>query len=424
MWVAGVHAEHKDDGCRPVGKSPGGRIDAAAGQTRSIEGGACVQQQRPMSSRRVLVVGGGIAGFAMVRALGQRGIAATVVDRLSGPPDAGLALNLPGNAVRALHALGVGDGLRELGRPILRREYRNARDRLLFAVDETGFWGAGAGPVCARRGDVIDLLRADATPAAVRWDTTVTAVIEAEQSVEVSFSNSDTETYDFVVAADGAHSAVRTSIFGGGGSRAALLSAASWRFMTSNPGVDCWCVWSGAGGTLLLIPLTAEQAYGYASATRGGPVDPDPHWLWSTFSAYPPPVRRAVSSALADPASLYHSPVEDVRLKSWHRGRVVLIGDAAHATAPVWAQGAALAAEDALVLAELLAARNDWGSVGEEFERRRRPRVEHVQKMTDRLSRAAGLPGWLRDAILPVLGPRTYRETYGPLREPVISTEF
>jgi 2-polyprenyl-6-methoxyphenol hydroxylase-like FAD-dependent oxidoreductase len=376
-----------------------------------------------MSSRRILVVGGGIAGFAMIRALAQRGIAATLVDRLSGPPEGRLGLNLPANAVRALQALGIGDGLRELSMPVLRREYRNARDRLLFAVDEAGFWGEGAGSVCARRGDVIDLLRADTTSAAVRWRATVVGVAQVEQTVEVSFSDSDTETYDFLVAADGLHSTVRTSIFGGGGSRTALLSAASWRFVTTNPGVDCWCVWSGAGGTLLLIPVAADQAYGYASATRGGSVGTDPRWLSSTFGGYPPPVRRAVSSALADPSSLYHSPVEEVRLESWHRGRVVLIGDAAHATAPVWAQGAALAAEDALVLAELLAARDDWGRIGEEFELRRRPRVEHVQKMTDRLSRAAGLPGWLRDAILPVLGPRTYRETYGPLREPVISMQ-
>jgi len=83
----------------------------------------------------------------------------------------------------------------------------------------------------------------------------------------------------------------------------------------------------------------------------------------------------------------------------------------------VWAQGAALAAEDALVLAELLATREDWTMVGSEFERRRRPRVEHVQKMTDRMSRAAAIPGWLRDSILPFVGPRTYRETFVPLRD-------
>ena len=112
--------------------------------------------------------------------------------------------------------------------------------------------------------------------------------------------------------------------------------------------------------------------------------------------------------------------MEEVRQPRWHRCSVVLVGDAAHATAPVWAQGAALALEDALVLADLLASQSDWTVVGDEFERRRRARVEHVQAMTDRLSRAASLPGWLRDRLLPFVGPRSYRETYGALKHPVL----
>jgi 2-polyprenyl-6-methoxyphenol hydroxylase-like FAD-dependent oxidoreductase len=107
-----------------------------------------------------------------------------------------------------------------------------------------------------------------------------------------------------------------------------------------------------------------------------------------------------------------------VRITWWSTERVVLIGDAAHATAPVWAQGAAMAIEDAVVLADLFTANGNWATVGAEFERRRRPRVAHVQKMTDRLSRAARLPGWLRDPILPVVGPRSYRETFQRLRQP------
>src|SRR4030095_10149516 len=167
-----------------------------------------------------------------------------------------------------------------------------------------------------------------------------------------------------------------------------------------------------------------ERVYGFASPTKGRSVNTDQQWLGSAFGNYPQLVRSAVSSVLAEPSSLYYSPIEEVRLDSWHRGRVVLIGDAAHATSPVWAQGAAMAAEDALVLGALLWTREDWTRVGSEFDGRRRPRVEHVQKMTDRLSRAAGLPGWLRDAILPVAGPRTYRETFGPLREPVVTSRF
>jgi len=375
--------------------------------------------QNHSMNRRVLVVGGGIAGFAMMRALDQRGVAAVLVDRLSTPPDAGLGLNLPGNAVRALSELGVGDGLKERGVPIRRRAYHNARGRLLFAVDEAGFWGPDAASMCAFRGDVVSLLRSGLAESAVRWKTTVTAVSESSRLVEVSFAAAESESYDVVIGADGVHSTVRTSILGPGGQRAALLSDAGWRFVTTNPGVDCWSVWSGPSGTFLLIPVDAERVYGWASATKGGPVAADQQWVWSTFADYPEPVRRAVSSLRATPSSLYYSPVEEIRLDRWHQGRVVLIGDAAHATAPVWAQGAALAAEDALVLAELLATREDWTTVGGEFEARRRPRVQHVQKMTDRMSRSAGLPGWLRDAILPVVGPVTYRKTFGALREPV-----
>jgi 2-polyprenyl-6-methoxyphenol hydroxylase-like FAD-dependent oxidoreductase len=383
--------------------------------------GECMHHQGS-TARRVLVVGGGIAGFAMIRALDQRGIPAVLVDRLNRPPDVGLGLNLPGNAVRALRELGVGEELKARGVAVRRREYRNARNRLLFAIDEAGFWGTDAGSICALRGDVLELLRSGVSASAVRWGTTVSAVSERGQQVEVSFPGTDAESYDFVVGADGVHSAIRTSVVGTGGRRTALLSAAGWRFMTTNPGVECWSSWTGPAETFLLIPVDGERVYGYASPTKGRPVDTDRQWLRSTFGDYPEPVRSAVSSVLAEPSSLYHSPIEEIRLDSWHRSRVVLIGDAAHATAPVWAQGAAMAAEDALVLAELLATRDDWAAVGGEFERRRRPRVEHVQKMTDRLSRTAGLPGWLRDAIVPVLGPRTYRETFAPLREPVVAS--
>jgi 2-polyprenyl-6-methoxyphenol hydroxylase-like FAD-dependent oxidoreductase len=374
--------------------------------------------QHGSSAGRVLVVGAGIAGLAMARALQQHDVPVEVVERTSELPLAGLALNLPGNAVRALRDLGVGEDLGRRGVPVQRREYRNARGRLLFAVDEAAFWGSDLSR-CLHRGDLLELLLGSVRPDAVRWGSRVDSLRASAERVEVRMDGDRSEGYDFVVGADGVHSTVRTFLPGMRAPRPALLSAASWRFMTANPGVDCWSVWSGSAGTLLLIPVDDDQVYGYGSATQGGPVESDPQWLRQTFGDYPGPVCRAVTSALADPPMLYHSPVEEVRLERWHHHRVVLIGDAAHATAPVWAQGAALAAEDALVLAELLATSDDWSTVGEDYERRRRPRVEHVQKMTDRLSRTVRIPGRLRDAILPVVGPRTYRETYGPLRDPV-----
>jgi 2-polyprenyl-6-methoxyphenol hydroxylase-like FAD-dependent oxidoreductase len=373
--------------------------------------------------RRVIVVGGGIAGLAVAQALRQREIPVLVLDRLAGQPDAGLAINLPGTAVRALGALGLADGFATVGAPTRRREYRSAKGKLLFAVDEDAFWGEAARPRCVRRSDLLALLARDLPAGTVRWHSAVTSVQATAEGAEVTLADGGAEHGALVVGADGVRSVVRDAVLGQSAApRAALLSAASWRFMAPNPGVDCWTAWSGAEGAFLLIPVDKDEVYGYASATRGGPVDPDPAWLSATFDRFPDPVPQVLDAVTrGEQSTLYHSPVEEVRVPSWSRGRAVLIGDAAHATAPVWAQGAALALEDALVLADLLAAHGDWSEVGAEYERRRRPRITHVQAMTDRLSRTAGLPIWLRDRILPLVGPRTYREAYGPLLTPALT---
>lgn len=368
-------------------------------------------------SNGVLVVGGGVAGFGLARALALRGVPCTIVEQLAAPPEAGLGLNLPANAVRALVALGVGEEVLRSGVPVRRREYRNDRGRLLFAVDEEAFWGDVGPSVCLRRAVLLDTLRAAAAPGSVRWDCKVVSAAPADGTVRVEMTSGPREGYDYVVGADGVHSAVRPVVAGDAEVRTSLMTSASWRFMVPNPGVDCWTVWSGAAGTLLLIPVDQDHVYGYASSTtKGGAAAEDAEWLAATFRTFPAPVRDAVVAALADRVRLYPSPVVEVHAERWSRDRITLIGDAAHAMGPIWAQGAALALEDGLVLAQLLAERTDWTHVGAEFEQLRRPRVAHVKAATDRMSRLAGLPIRLRDLAGPVLGPKAYRAAYGPLR--------
>ena len=111
-------------------------------------------------TNRLLVVGGGIAGFGLVRALSLRGVSCTLVEKHPAPPGAGLGLNLPGNALGALAALGLAEKVVDRGVRIRRREYRNRTGRLLFAVDEEAFWGQVGPSVCLRRGDLLDVLRA------------------------------------------------------------------------------------------------------------------------------------------------------------------------------------------------------------------------------------------------------------------------
>ncbi|WP_407524439.1 FAD-dependent monooxygenase [Methylobacterium oryzisoli] len=364
----------------------------------------------------VLVAGGGIAGLAVRRALHQRGIPSLTLERRGAPTDAGLAINLPGNAVRALARLGLLDALRTVGARVRRREYRTERDRLLFAVDEEAFWGVETGPHCLRRTDLLRMLQLGLTPSDIRRGAGIVAVRQIPHGAEAELEDGTIEAGGLLVGADGVHSRVRRSLFEDRGLGAAVLATQSWRFMVPNPGVEAWTLWAGAGALFLLIPVDRGEAYGWVSTSAGLDAGLDPNVLRRAFASFPRLVRDTLDVALAQPASIYHSPLEEVRLPAWTRDRVVLVGDAAHATAPVWAQGAALALEDALVLAGLVAERSDWQRIGSDYERLRRPRVAHVQAMTDQLSRTARLPSWARTIVLPVLGPRSYRATYGPLR--------
>lgn len=370
-------------------------------------------------ARRVLIAGGGIAGLALGRALARRGIPSLALERRGAAEDTGLAINLPGNAIRALAQLGLAEPLRRAGAPVRRREYRTERDRLLFSVDEDAFWGEAAGPRCLRRADLLRLLAQDLPAEDLRRGRAVAAIHQDAEGVAVTLDDGGIERGGLLVGADGVHSRVRSTLFGQAAPQAAMLASASWRFMAPDPGLDCWTVWAGTGALFLLIPVGSGEVYGWASvAGRSGR---DLFALGGAFAGFPAPVRHTLDAVLARPEAIHHSPLEEIRIPHWSAGRVLLAGDAAHATAPVWAQGGALALEDALVLAELLAGRADWSGIGRDYEARRRPRVAHVQAMTDRMSRSAALPGWARRILLPIIGPRSYRATYGPLREPVVA---
>jgi flavin-dependent dehydrogenase len=96
-----------------------------------------------------------------------------------------------------------------------------------------------------------------------------------------------------------------------------------------------------------------------------------------------------------------------------------VVGDAAHATAPVWAQGAALALEDAIVLVRSIGEHPDIETALADYQHQRWKRVAHVQRLTDAMSKAAKLPNLIRNALIPVIAPRRYRQTYAPLKAEV-----
>jgi 2-polyprenyl-6-methoxyphenol hydroxylase-like FAD-dependent oxidoreductase len=262
------------------------------------------------------------------------------------------------------------------------------------------------------------LLRTAVPQGTVRLGAELQNMVEAQDRVAVALRDGTHEEGVLLVGADGVRSTVRSLVGVHQAPRAAVLSRSSWRFVTRNLGVGCRVVWSGGRDTVLFIPLGDERLYGWVSLGRDAASFAD---VVAACGDFPRLVRNVLDAAASEPIAPLLSPLEEVRPAAWTPGRVVLVGDAAHATAPVWAQGAALAIEDALVLGEILTGTEVWNDAGHEFERRRRARVEHVQTMTDRFSHAARLPTWLRDRIVRVVGPRSYRATYEPLRDSVTS---
>jgi 2-polyprenyl-6-methoxyphenol hydroxylase-like FAD-dependent oxidoreductase len=361
-------------------------------------------------SRRVLVVGGGIAGLATARALAERGMECEVVERIPAWGHPGMGLFLTGNSVRALTALGVGTQLHDRARAIGQQRFLDQAGRPLFEVDLRSFWAPAAPCLAIGRADLHEILRASID---VRLGRTVVALHRAGPRAAAVFGDGTAEEYDLVVGADGIRSWVRGTALRGAGPR--FTGQISWRFVVDSVlEIDAWTAWLGHGRTFLAVPLRGGAVYCYADVGADVPDDRtrgDAAALCALYDGFAVPVRDLLAAARDAAVARHFAPIEEVPDQPWVEGAVVLVGDAAHGMSPNMAQGAGLAAEDALVLAETLAA----DLALEAYETRRRPRVTFVRAQTHRRDRIRVLPPPLRDTALRIAGPRIYRHDYARL---------
>jgi 2-polyprenyl-6-methoxyphenol hydroxylase-like FAD-dependent oxidoreductase len=251
----------------------------------------------------------------------------------------------------------------------------------------------------------------------IRWGTTVTAIDRS-----VSFDDGTSERYDLVVGADGIRSSVRNLLFGqapprpvGQYARRFVVHLPAFAFPAGEP---VWSVLISRGAVFLSLPIGGGDLYCYCDGPAVKPgQQPQPlRQLLAGFGEPVPTLLRALEAAGDVPQS---GAIEEVVLESWSRGNAVLVGDAAHATSPNLAEGAAMAVEDAIVLAESLTDEPTTSAALHRFEARRRPRTDWVLDRTHDRDRTRALPNVVRNFVLRRTGQKLYRAHYKLLRTPV-----
>lgn len=348
----------------------------------------------------VLVVGAGLAGTAAAILLAEGGVS---VDLVEAKPDVGAlgsGITLQGNALRILRQLGVWEEAREQGYAFdtLGLRAPDAAGTLLAELDDHHTGGPDLPctlgmyrPTLAR----IVAERAVAAGAKSRLNATCSAFAEDADGVDVTFADGSTQRYDLVIGADGIRSWTRRAIGIDVEPRATGMGI--WRVFAPRPAsvtrTDLY--YGGPSYIAGYCPTGEDTLYAYIVED------------YQDRSMLSPEEGLAVMRVLSRP---YHGPWDDIRASltdasrvnyakfeshlvpaPWHRGRVALIGDAAHSCPPTLAQGAAQALEDAAVLAELLLAHDAVDDVWEPFTERRHERAKTVVEGSLQLGR------WLLD---------------------------
>jgi 2-polyprenyl-6-methoxyphenol hydroxylase-like FAD-dependent oxidoreductase len=369
------------------------------------------------SVERILIVGGGIAGLTLATALHRHGFEAELVERSTTWPATGAGIFLHANGIRVLRALGVGEAVEQAGAVVRHWGFFDRQSEVLCDTDLEELWG-GVGPcIGITRPRLQQALLAGAAAIPCRLDTLVTSLTQDEHRVQVGFSDGSTGEYDLVVGADGIYSTVRRLAIGS--VTPGYTGLTIWRSLapTRSRGVTNFMLLLGEGCFFGQIPMGDGHTYGFGGV--GQSRSPDPlegrlERLRQRFAAFGGPVQEYLTSLSCD-EQIHCGPVELVKLDRWHSGRVVLIGDAAHAGPPTMAEGGCMAMEDACVLAEVLRCADTVESALDTYVARRRPRADWVQRQSRAVVETLLLPPAIRNATLREHGDQGMHYRYEPL---------
>lgn len=364
----------------------------------------------------VLICGAGIAGCCAAIALARTGWSVRLIERETAWRFQSSGIFVYSNGLARFHALGVMDDLVAAGFPIPegRNVYLNADGSALLETYYPGrFAGLDLMPILGiRRAEMHRVLsaRLGSLGIEVRLGCSIDAVEQRGDHVQVVLSAGDSLECDLLIGADGIRSRVRelqwpdvTPRYSGFG---------VWRSVHTRPPQLIDKIMMMAPGLRLgIMPISQHQLYLFGTV-------PEPPQAWYDRAEWPA-LMRSRFAAFRGPASTFldeigpesevlYTAVEEVTMPGpWHRGRVLLIGDAAHASTPFMGQGGAMAVEDAVVLGGLLGPRSDIDDALERFSRARARVCTFVQDV----SRAVGVSGARSDPLEHASVLQSMRET-------------
>jgi 2-polyprenyl-6-methoxyphenol hydroxylase-like FAD-dependent oxidoreductase len=350
----------------------------------------------PPAASRVLIVGGGIGGLSSAIALTARGIEVAVVEQNPKWDVYGVGIIQPGNAMRALHQLGLLDEALAAGFAMDGDRFFLADGTQLADSDFPRVVGPeypGINGITRPRLHEILTAAVKRSGAKVTLGHRLKSLDQTPDGVEVELTDGSSDRYDVVIGADGVFSQVRSLVF----PEAPIprySGQAVWRYNLPRPAeVNKLTMYAGPDSKAGMVPLAPDLMYLLYIESPGGETPPqiDPATLaeelrsrLATFGGKIADVRNLIT----DSSKVVYRPIETVWVQPpWQRGRVTLLGDAAHATSPHVGQGAAMALEDSVVLAEELALTDDLQAAFGAFGHRRYERVRTIVEISEQIAR-------------------------------------
>ncbi len=344
--------------------------------------------------KKVLVIGGGFAGMTAALQLSRGGFDVDLAEIDPQWRSYGAGISLHGSTLRVLKQLGLIERFLEVGFASDGVEMRGPQDQVLVSLPtprvagpELPGGGAIMRPALAKI--LSEAVRASTTN--VRLGLTFTDLTQHSDGVSVTFSDGSKDRYDLVIGADGLYSAVRAKVFPQA-PKPRFIGQSVWRAVLPKPeGIETVTMWMGPNLKVGMNRVTKDTVYLFLTEDRATNDHVAPETFVPTLRAllerFPSPIIRKIASELSSEHQIVYRPLEQMLLpRPWFADRVVLIGDAVHATTPHLAAGACIGIEDAMVLSEELSAGADLTSALSAFEERRYERCRMVVENSGKLA--------------------------------------